>query len=186
MFLGLSMMKIIILASVVLSSANAFNFDEAKILSFGKGFNIGVIFMSFPCQRIILLHYYTPQNKCFDSACLCVCFSIHVSVCAQSTRFCQSTGGGIKSHLVTALVQSVNPCPNKPWFLRVYSTGLLKTLGKGETAHNKQFLLFPQCFLSIWKAFCHFNQRRNCRLQTLSIWKTLNLSFAKGLNTKCI
>ena len=24
----------------------------------------------------------------------------------------------------------VNPFPNKPWFLRVYSTSLLKTLGK--------------------------------------------------------
>ena len=28
---------------------------------------------------------------------------------------------------------------------------LLKTLGKGEIVHNKQFLLFPQCFLTIWK-----------------------------------
>ena len=47
------------------------------------------------------------------------------------------------------------------------------TVGKGEIAHNEQFLLFPQCFLSIWKTFCHFNQLSNCGLQTLSIWKTL-------------
>ena len=24
------------------------------------------------------------------------------------------------------------------------------TVGKGEIAHNEQFLLFPQCFLPIW------------------------------------
>ena len=30
------------------------------------------------------------------------------------------------------------------------------TAGKGETACNKQFLLFPQCFLPVKKTFCHF------------------------------
>ena len=32
------------------------------------------------------------------------------------------------------------------------------TLGKGEIAHNEQFLLFPQCFLPIWRTLCHFHQ----------------------------
>ena len=32
------------------------------------------------------------------------CLSIHVSVCVLNTSVCQSAGGGIKSHLVTALV----------------------------------------------------------------------------------
>ena len=32
------------------------------------------------------------------------------------------------------------------------------TVGKGEIAHNEQFLLFPQCFLPIWITFCHFCQ----------------------------
>ena len=31
------------------------------------------------------------------------------------------------------------------------------TVGKGEIAHNEQFLLFPLCFLTKWKNFCHFN-----------------------------
>ena len=31
-------------------------------------------------------------------------------------------------------------------------------VGKGEIARNKQFLLFPQCFLSIWITFFHFCQ----------------------------
>ena len=43
----------------------------------------------------------------------------------------------------------VNPFPNKPWFSRVCSKSLLKTLGKEEIARNEQFLLFPQCFLPI-------------------------------------
>ena len=39
-----------------------------------------------------------------------------------------------------------SPFPNKPWFLRVWGTGLLKTLGKGEIARNEHFLLYSQCF----------------------------------------
>ena len=41
------------------------------------------------------------------------------------------------------------------------------TVGKGEIACNKQFLLFLKCFLPDWKAFCHFQQISNCHLQTL-------------------
>ena len=32
------------------------------------------------------------------------------------------------------------------------------TVGKGEIAHNEQFLLFPQCFLPVWITFFHFHQ----------------------------
>ena len=31
------------------------------------------------------------------------------------------------------------------------------TVGKGEIARNKQFLLLPQRFLTIWKTLCHFH-----------------------------
>ena len=47
------------------------------------------------------------------------------------------------------------------------------TVGKGEIAHNEQILLFPQCFLPVWITFFHFCQIQNCRLQTLSVWKSL-------------
>ena len=50
-----------------------------------------------------------------------------------------------------------NPFPNKPWFLRVCSTSLENTVGKGEIAHNEQFLLFPQCFLPLERTFCQFH-----------------------------
>ena len=29
-------------------------------------------------------------------------------------------------------------------------------VGKGEIAHNGQILLFPQCFLPIWRTFCYY------------------------------
>ena len=43
------------------------------------------------------------------------------------------------------LCLSISPFPNKPWFLRVCNTSILKThVGKGESACKKQFLLIPQ------------------------------------------
>ena len=47
------------------------------------------------------------------------------------------------------------------------------TAGKGEIACNEQFLLFPQCFLPFWKTCCYFHQSWNCRLLSLSVWKSL-------------
>ena len=48
---------------------------------------------------------------------------------------------------------NINPFPNKPWFLRVCSMSLENTAGKGEIASDKQFLLFPQCFLENFLPF---------------------------------
>ena len=47
------------------------------------------------------------------------------------------------------------------------------TVGKGEIARNEQFLLFPPCFLSVQRAFCHLQQTWNCHLQTLSVWRSI-------------
>ena len=49
-----------------------------------------------------------------------------------------------------------NPFPNKPCFLRVFNTGPLKTLGKGEIAGNEQFLLFP-VFSTAFENFLSFS-----------------------------
>ena len=50
------------------------------------------------------------------------------------------------------------PFPNKPCFSHVCSTSLLKTLRKGEIAGNKQFLLFPHCFLPVCRNFFYFDR----------------------------
>ena len=48
--------------------------------------------------------------------------------------------------------------PNKPWFLHVCSTSRLKkTVGKGETAHNEQFLPFPTVFSTRLEDFVPFS-----------------------------
>ena len=57
------------------------------------------------------------------------------------------------------------------------------SVGKGEIACNVQFLLFSQCFLPIWTTICHFPQIRNCRLQTLSVWKSLKFVVWERVNS---
>ena len=52
------------------------------------------------------------------------------------------------------------------------------TVGKGQNAHNKQFLLFPQCFLPFWSTFIKFEIVIGKVFQFERIW---NLSFEKGL-----
>ena len=45
----------------------------------------------------------------------------------------------------------IKPFPDKPRFLCVCSTSLLKTLQeKGEITQKEQFPLFPQCFVPFW------------------------------------
>ena len=47
---------------------------------------------------------------------------------------------------------------------------LENTVGKGENAGNKHFLLFPQCFLLHQREKSSFKQHLICRLHVLSIW----------------
>ena len=44
--------------------------------------------------------------------------------------------------------------------------------GRGEIAHNEQFLLFPQCFQPFQRTFSHFHKISHCRLQILSVWNS--------------
>ena len=60
------------------------------------------------------------------------------------------------------------------------------TAGKGEIARNEQYLLFPQCFLPIWRTFCHFHQIKNCRLQTLSVWNSLKFVVCERVNNEVL
>ena len=57
------------------------------------------------------------------------------------------------------------------------------TVGKGEIALNEQFLLFPQCFIPMWRTLCHFHKIENCHLQTLLIWKSLKFVVWERVNT---
>ena len=60
-------------------------------------------------KKISLFQYiYTPTKQMFSGVYWSrpVCPSICVSICVQNTSFCQSAGGGIKSHLLTAQVST--------------------------------------------------------------------------------
>ena len=57
----------------------------------------------------------------------------------------------------TCISCTFKPFPNKPWFLDVYRMSCENTVGKGEIARNEQFLLFPQCFLTVWRTFFLFS-----------------------------
>ena len=95
-------------------------------------------------KSLILLHFIFLHNN------ICVvCPLIDRSVAYSFCPIC----------LLVCLSGSLKPFLNKSRFLHVCNTpSLLKTLGKGEIAHNKQFLLFPQYFLPIWRTLCHFHQ----------------------------
>ena len=58
------------------------------------------------------------------------------------------------------ILATFNPFPNKPGlvFTCLQDKSFQNTLEKGEIARNKQFLLFPQCFLATWRTFHHFHQ----------------------------
>ena len=68
----------------------------------------------------------------------------------------------------------INPFPNKPWFLRVCSTSLAKTLWEKEKLLvTSNFSFSHSVFYPFGWTFCHFHQIWNCRMLTLSVWKSL-------------
>ena len=82
----------------------------------------------------------------------------------------------------SSIFRCFNPFLNKPWFLRVCctNTSLLKTLGKGEIAHDEQFLLFPLRFLPFCCSnFPLFSSFVVCLL--FQFGRVQHLSFGKGL-----
>ena len=74
-----------------------------------------------------------------------------------------------------------NPFPNKHWFLRVCSICLLKTLREKEKLlATSNFSFSHSVFYLFRKLSAIFIKLKNCRLQTLPVWKSLK--FGKGLN----
>ena len=77
----------------------------------------------------------------------------------------------------------VNPFPNKPWFLHVCSISLLKILREKEKLLVTSNFSFCQCFLPVWRTFCHLHQIQNCSLQTVTVWKSLKWVVWERVNT---
>ena len=76
----------------------------------------------------------------------------------------------------------VNPPPKQALvFTCLQSKSFENSVGKREIARNDQFLLFPHCFLHIWRTFSHFHQISKLSSAIFSVWKHLQVSFGKGL-----
>ena len=68
----------------------------------------------------------------------------------------------------------VNPFPNKPWFLRVCTRNLWKTLRAEEKLLvTNKFSLSPSVFNLFGELPAIFIKFEIVRLQTLSVWKSL-------------
>ena len=68
----------------------------------------------------------------------------------------------------------VNPFPNKPWFLCVCCESLLKTLQQKEKFLVTSNFSFSHSVFYLFGEL-HLHQIQNCRLQTLTVWKSQNL-----------
>ena len=78
---------------------------------------------------------------------------------------------------------SFNPFPNKPWFLHVCCTSLLKTLWeKKKLLVTSNFSFSDSVLCPFEKLFFHFHHIQNCRLQTLSVWKSLKFVVWERVN----
>ena len=50
----------------------------------------------------------------------------------------------------------LTPFETSPDFTCLQYKSFESTVRKGEIARDEQFLLFPQCFLRVWRTCCHF------------------------------
>ena len=73
---------------------------------------------------------------------------------------------------------SLNTLPTKPGFLHVFKT----PWEKEKLLVTSNFSFSPPCFLFVWRTFSHFHQTQNCRLQTLSVWKSLKVVVWERVN----
>ena len=78
-------------------------------------------------------------------------------------------------------LSKINPFPNNPWFLHVYSISLLKTPWEKEKLLVTSNFTFSQCFLPFWRTMCYFCHVWNCHMQTLSVWKSKICRLGRGL-----
>ena len=77
----------------------------------------------------------------------------------------------------------LNPFPNKPWFLHVFSTNLLKTqCEKEKLLVTSNFSFSHSVFHPFWQNFIHFHLNFKIGIcELFQFGRVENLSFGKGL-----
>ena len=59
---------------------------------------------TYESYKCVIIIFPPEKMTVFVGILSSACLSVYVSICVQNTNFCQSAGGGSKSHLVTAIV----------------------------------------------------------------------------------
>ena len=119
------------------------------------------------CYKQFLLFPQCFQEACFPGA------SKGVIVWEWVNKKSQKNDYYIYMKVLLIYLHSLTLSKTSPGFTCLQYKSFENTVGKGEIACNEKFLLFLQCFLSVWITFCHFQQVQNCHLQTLSVYKLL-------------
>ena len=151
-------------------SAICFNLDQSKILSSGNVLTLHHTISTFndprkkPVENIVGKGFllfpqcflpFPQQISMFQSH---LFYSLQMLSIWTSLKFChlvKSLSFSPFPHSFLSFLKQFSFNPYKPWFLRVCSSSLLNTLWEKEK--NEQFLLFLQCFLSIWRSFLPFS-----------------------------
>ena len=128
-------------------------------------------------------HFHQVYNCCLQT--LWVYKSLKFVVCETVNPFLKNIIADL-SNFKAFCRRKVNPFPNKPWFLRVCSTSLLKTLWEKEKLLvTSNFSFSHGLFYPFGKLCCHFHQI----LRTRSVWKNLKSVVWErvkcGLNLVC-
>ena len=85
-------------------------------------------------------------------------------------RLCPFT---VRCYQLLLFFFSFNPFQNKPWFFTClrYKPFENTAAEKEKLLITSNFSFSPQCYLPVWRTFCHFHHIQNRRLHTLSVWK---------------
>ena len=79
------------------------------------------------------------------------------------------------------ILKFFNPFPNKPWFLRVCSTSLLKTQwGKEKLLVTSNFSFSHSVFYPFGELYTIFIKLKIVVCEFFSIWKSLQCRLGKG------
>ena len=86
----------------------------------------------------------------------------------------------------TLVFSHITSFTNKPWFLCVCCTSLLKTLWeKKKLLLTSNFSFSHSVFFSFGELSVIFHQNQNCCLQTLSVWKSLKFDVWERVKFLC-
>ena len=112
-----------------LSSANAFNLDQSKNLSFGKDVKREIVISAvFNLSSANAFNLVTSKILSFGKG-LNVGYKL---ICLYFYYRYPLVSSSIFSILIMVSLCPLNPFPNKPWFLRGCSASFLKTLWEKE------------------------------------------------------